>query len=157
MKKQLDLFDNEIDKEFVKIKVWRNDLVELHFDDYLVNRLGQIWSVKKNGFLKPQSNKHRGGYCQVSLKNKVIADETKYLLKRNWKIRNKSGAKNFFIHRIVACTFLNNPDKNFFRVVNHIDHNPQNNKLENLEWVTSSENKLLFYNRFKNENQLEIF
>ena len=50
MNKQLDLFDNEIDKEFVKIKVWRNDLVELHFDDYLVNRLGQIWSVKKMVF-----------------------------------------------------------------------------------------------------------
>lgn len=156
MKKQFDLFDNNIDKEFVKIKVWRNDLVELHFNDYLVNRLGQIWSVKKNCFLKIQSNKHRGGYCQVGLKNKITANETKYLQKRNWKMRNKSGAKSFYIHRIVACTFLNNPDKNIFRVVNHIDHNPQNNKLENLEWVTSSQNKLL-YEKFKNKNQLQMF
>ena len=42
MNRQLDLFDNNVEKELVKIKVWRSDLVELCFDDFLVNRLGQI-------------------------------------------------------------------------------------------------------------------
>lgn len=42
-------------------------------------------------------------------------------------------------HRLVAWTFLPNPMN--LREVNHIDGNPQNNNLSNLEWVTSSENK----------------
>ena len=43
-----------------------------------------------------------------------------------------------FIHRIVAETFLQKIDgKN---VVNHIDGNKLNNRADNLEWVTPSEN-----------------
>nr|DAG42761.1 MAG TPA: DNA TOPOISOMERASE IV, B SUBUNIT [Bacteriophage sp.] len=42
-------------------------------------------------------------------------------------------------HRLVAWTFLPNPAN--LREVNHIDGNPQNNDVSNLEWVSSSENK----------------
>lgn len=42
------------------------------------------------------------------------------------------------IHRMVAITFLHQiPGKN---LVNHIDHNPQNNCLDNLEWVDHTGN-----------------
>ena len=150
MKKQFDLFDNNIDKEFVKIKVWRNDLVELHFDDYLVNRLGQIWSVKKNALVSVCLNNHIG-YYYANIKNKTTISETNYL--RNNK---KYGHKKFHIHRIVACTFLNNPDRNIYRIVHHIDNNKQNNKLENLEWTTASKNSL-YYHKLKNKNQLILF
>lgn len=37
------------------------------------------------------------------------------------------------IHRLVAETFLPNP--NNYNVIHHINHNPQNNILENLEWM----------------------
>ena len=156
MNKQLDLFDNDVNKELVKIKVWRNDLIELHFKDFLVNRLGQIWSVKSNQFKKIHPNKHRGNYCQVSLKNNITTQEMSYQSKRHWKEKNKIGFKNFYVHRIVACTFLTNPDKKKYRVVNHIDGNSLNNKLENLEWTTASENSLHYY-KLKNKNQLKLF
>lgn len=42
------------------------------------------------------------------------------------------------IHVLLASTFIPNP--RHCDVVNHIDGNRSNNKLENLEWVTSSEN-----------------
>lgn len=49
-------------------------------------------------------------------------------------------AKNVLIHRAVALAFIPKPDGKDF--VNHIDGNPQNNVVENLEWVTRSENCL---------------
>ena len=44
------------------------------------------------------------------------------------------------VHRIVAIGFLQNP--NNLPEVNHIDGDKSNNKVENLEWSTSRDNKL---------------
>jgi hypothetical protein len=43
------------------------------------------------------------------------------------------------VHRLVAETYLPNPL--LLREVDHIDCNKKNNNLENLEWVSSKENK----------------
>ena len=43
-------------------------------------------------------------------------------------------AKKFSVHRLVAETFIDNP--NDYPVVNHKDERPWNNTVENLEWCT---------------------
>lgn len=51
--------------------------------------------------------------------------------------------KNKFIHRLVAETFI--PNTNNKLQINHINGNKFDNRIENLEWVTPSENMLHSY------------
>jgi hypothetical protein len=48
------------------------------------------------------------------------------------------GSRTVSVHRLVAVAFIPNPEH--LREVNHIDGNKANNNVENLEWVTRSQN-----------------
>lgn len=52
---------------------------------------------------------------------------------------------NFFVHRLVAFAFLGPPKAENRWLVNHRDNNPSNNRLENLEYVSPSQNMLHSY------------
>lgn len=102
---------------------------------YFANELGQIKSadipvdfiarnrrikyIKKGRILKPVKNSH--GYFCVSIYT-----------------NGKHKAVN--IHRLVALTFIPNPE--IKPQINHIDGNKENNVVSNLEWVTARENLL---------------
>lgn len=89
------------------------------YPNYLISTLGRIKSTKTNKILKPYITKR--GYVYN-------------LLSKNGKV------KNFQVHRLVAKAFIDNPLNK--PCVNHIDFNPSNNNVDNLEWVTHSENCL---------------
>jgi hypothetical protein len=99
-----------------------NDFVEISgFEGrYAINRNGEVKNIKTNHILKPYTN--RIGYFRIGF---VIAPYKK---------------KNFYIHRLLAKHFIPNPENK--SEVNHIDGNPSNNNLNNLEWCTRSENGL---------------
>lgn len=51
----------------------------------------------------------------------------------------KNGIKRSLkVHRLVGIAFIPNPDNK--KTINHIDFNPKNNKVDNLEWCTHQEN-----------------
>lgn len=56
--------------------------------------------------------------------------------------------KRLYVHRIIAWTFLSETE---LPEVNHIDGNRQNNSLNNLEWVTRSENHIHRYEVLKRD------
>lgn len=66
-----------------------------------------------------------------------------YLKKHNRGYRHVELAKDgtrkaFTVHRLVAMTFIPNP--NNYQTINHIDEDKTNNTVENLEWCTPSQN-----------------
>lgn len=87
------------------------------YPNYMINENGSIWSKKTHKYLKPSYA--RNGYASVEL-------------------FNANGSKRLLVHRLVACAFIPNPLN--LPQVNHIDENPRNNSVNNLEWCTAKYN-----------------
>ena len=52
---------------------------------------------------------------------------------------NNNTYRKFLIHRLVACAFIPNPDN--LPEINHINADTSNNNINNLEWISSKDNK----------------
>lgn len=96
------------------MEVWKN--IE---NDYRVSNLGNVESFKYGSWRPMKKTKLKRGYLYVGLcfNNKV---------------------KNKYVHRLVAQYFIENPLNKL--TVNHINGNKEDNRVENLEWATQSEN-----------------
>lgn len=86
---------------------------------YTISNLGIVRSKLTNIVMKPNITKF--GYARVNLRK---AKSREY--------------KSYFIHRLVASHFIDNP--NNFPEVNHKDSNRLNNIVTNLEWLSKEDN-----------------
>lgn len=86
---------------------------------YKVSDTGQIWSNKRNIYLK---NHIRNGYCSISLYN-----------------GNLNIKKTFDIHNLVAIAFIG-PRPSLGYIINHKNGIKIDNRVDNLEWITYSGN-----------------
>lgn len=84
--------------------------------NYRISKTGNIYTNDSNNII---NHRISNGYKMVGL-------------------NTLNGYKTYTLHRLVAMTFIPNP--NNYPVVNHINENRMDNKVENLEWVTQKEN-----------------
>lgn len=96
-----------------QVELWKK---HPEIDSIEVSTFGRIRSVKGHYY---KSNRINSGYLQV-------------YFRMNGKQINK------LVHRLVAETFIPNPDN--LLEVNHKDCDKTNNDVSNLEWVTHEEN-----------------
>lgn len=92
---------------------------------YQISNYGRIlsltrWCCKTNSF-----------YERLIIRKNQENKKDNYIC---WKITlsKKKIKKCFLVHRLVAQIFIPNPDN--LPEVNHIDENPLNNRVDNLEW-----------------------
>lgn len=99
-------------------EIWKD--VEGYEGLYQVSNKSRVRSFAKydSGIIMKQT-KEGCGYLQIQFK-------------KDGKI------KHYKVHRMVAKAFIPNPENKPF--VNHINGIKTDNRIENLEWVTSSEN-----------------
>lgn len=109
-------------------EIWRD--IPGYENLYQVSNMGRVKSLsrkirtKNNSFrVLPETicilHKNRGGYLQINL-------------------YKEGGYKTYTVHRLVGMTFIPNPDN--LPQINHKDEDKTNNRVENLEYCSSSYN-----------------
>ena len=101
--------------------------------DYPNYSISDTGIVKRNAYTRIDSLGRK-----TNVKEKILKLQTdKYGYYRTTLVKD---GKNHFLtlHRLLATTFIPNP--NNLPVINHKNENPKDNRLENLEWCTTSYN-----------------
>lgn len=115
-------------------EVWRD--IRDYEGLYQVSNLGNVRSltkettrIYKNG--KVITYKRKGKNLKLPLDTSGYPRIALYKEKKSTYV---------FVHRLVAQTFLENEDPSLYIQVNHKDGVKTNNRVDNLEWCTRSEN-----------------
>ncbi len=90
---------------------------------YLIDKLGNVFSIRRNKMLKPYYSLKFNGLKYYTF---------------TFSVGGKK--KNHTLHKLLASTFIENSLK--LPVVDHINGDTSDNRLENLRWCTRSQNRI---------------
>jgi hypothetical protein len=139
--------------EDIEGEIWKD--IDGYDGCYQISSFGRVKSLSREMF---------NGKCYFYSKEKILKVQNHthgyYVIGITYNNKKNS----FYVHRLVAHYFIYNPKNK--REVNHIDFIKLNNNVENLEWVSSLENKShikifkpktsiyvgVYYNKRRNRN-----
>lgn len=119
--KRIEKYPDLLESEFIPL------VYEGIKDIYKINKLGEIMNSITGYLLKGTLN--ASGYRCCGLARDIVNNDG-----------TLPPVRSYLVHRLVAFTFLENPDPNLYDVVNHLDQNRLNNTLSNLEYTTRADN-----------------
>lgn len=88
-----------------------------NYPNYLISDNGEVFNQRTKQMMK--QHKDKDGYLVLNLSHNGIKKAHK-------------------VHRLVAQTYIPNPSN--LDTVNHINHNKEDNTVDNLEWLSNKDN-----------------
>ena len=99
-----------------------------------------LYQVSNFGRIKSLSRKVKRDNHSLLVKGRVLKQYVTNTGRLEVHLSRNGVWKHCLVHRIVAITFLKND--NSLPQINHINGNPRDNRLENLEWCSQSQNEI---------------
>lgn len=111
-----------------------------------------IYEVSNKGRIRTSKNKTTTSELHGlrTWKQRILKQKTDHNGYKRVSLWKNKVRKDFLVHRLVAFSFL--PIVHGKEYVNHIDGNPSNNYLGNLEWCNHKENLIHAYENRLNES-----
>ncbi len=114
------------------MEIWKDiDFIKGYEGLYRVSNMGRIYSKRSRKMLTFNQKGDYTGYIVLTLSNAGIQ-------------------KSFALHRVIGLAFVSGYSKG--KHINHKNSIKTDNRAENLEWVTPSQNVLHYYNQRKQKS-----
>lgn len=84
----------------------------------------------------------KGTVLSLKFKRTKILKSNNSLKYPNVRLSIKNNTKSYKVHQLMAITFLGHNTTSRFNVVDHIDNNPKNNNIGNLQIISARDNIL---------------
>ncbi|MBP3707068.1 MAG: HNH endonuclease [Clostridia bacterium] len=109
------------------------------FGEHIKDLEGEVWKDIKDyeGLYQVSTYGRVKSYCSGE---KILKSGDNGLGYQFVHLCKNGKNKRYYVHRLVAETFIFNDDIDNKTVINHKDENPYNNHVENLEWCTMEYN-----------------
>lgn len=110
------------------MEIWK-DIKD--YPGYQVSNLGRVRTYNKITHTEKHGIRH--------WENRILKQKCTKKKMLRVDLWNEKGHKTLSVHRLVAVAFLGDPPEEKM-TVNHKDGNRQNNKVDNLEWLSLADN-----------------